>query len=91
MTTMELKALKTKLIDGINAANSVDEIAERLDDILQNAMWKRLDRIPGVPCTDEEVREAIARSLQEIDEGIEGIPADEADRRIRERLPWLKN
>ena len=47
-------------------------------------------RVPGVPCTAEEVRKQIAAYEREKAVGIVGISEEEAEAEILREMPWLR-
>lgn len=106
MTTMELQALKTELINefthDVNSADTREELSDKLwmflhryldslsgDDAAQDAdAW---GRVPGIPCTREELERVVDDFERQMDAGtLRGRTAQAANARMREVLPWLK-
>ena len=90
METMELDALKNRLIKGIRTAHNRGEIIDFLHDTLQADEGRKGQGIPGVPSTVEEVRQDIAAFEAEMDAGMGGTTHAKMKERIKSRFPWLK-
>ena len=86
MTTTELDNVKTRLIDTINHATSLEDLSRRVGDILLGS-----GRISGVPRTLEEVRQEVDAYFRRKDAGeLTELTTDEVEERLSERMPWLR-
>lgn len=106
MTTMELNALKAELIDeftnDVNSADSRQELSGKLwaflhkylDSLSNEDSMNDADawgRVPGIPCTMEELEHVVDNFEQQLEAGtVRGLTEQEANARIRQVLPWLK-
>ena len=98
MTTMELDAVKARLMDDISQAYSMDDLKSKLESMYfeyasDDEIWLSKDygRIPGIPSTKEEVKLEIAKFQQELSDGtLETLTEEEADAEILREMPWLR-
>lgn len=104
MTTLELDAFKAELMDEITRdvrnAKSETDVYQRLQDMLRRRMSgmsgyitrqaKAWGKVPGIPCTLEEVKQQIAAYEREKAADAETLSEEEADAEIIKEMPWLK-
>ena len=94
MTAMELDAFKAQITDEVNRATSLDELLDTLNALVHACMTQADDslwgRIPGVPCTMEEVQEVVDDFFRRkaAGEPVE-MTEEEADAELQDKMPWL--
>lgn len=94
MTAMELDAFKAQITDEVNRATSMDELLDKLDAFVHACLTQADDtlwgRIPGVPCTQEEVENVVDDFFRRkaAGEPVE-MTEEEADTELQDKMPWL--
>lgn len=85
---MGLAERKLELMQEAMALNSIDKVEEAIEK-LQNIRMKGMPK-PPCSCSWEENERIIIERINKFDE-VEGIPAEEADREIKELMDaWDK-